>query len=125
MSAYEPIYAAPRSGTNTDARLQLSFKYQLFGSHARQDGGLFGAGRPSILALHTAYVLGSWRRVPPFRNIDYQPELFYLSPGRGFGIRQRSAGQTGVRHVNPTGVQGDASRSVNGFYLGLLRSLFR
>ncbi|API61309.1 hypothetical protein BSL82_17890 (plasmid) [Tardibacter chloracetimidivorans] len=39
LSAYEPIYAVYGPGTNTDARLQLSFKYQLFGSHARQDGG--------------------------------------------------------------------------------------
>ena len=37
LSVYEPIYAVYGPGTNTDARIQISFKYQLFGSRARMD----------------------------------------------------------------------------------------
>jgi hypothetical protein len=32
LSAYQPIYAVYGPGTNTDARIQISFKYKLFGS---------------------------------------------------------------------------------------------
>ncbi len=115
LSAYEPIYAVYGPGTNTDARLQLSFKYQLFGSHARQDGG-----RSVLDGLYFAYTqrmfwdLGA--ESSPFRNIDYQPELFYLSPGVAVSDKATLSGQIGVRHES-NGRSGDASRSVNGFYL--------
>lgn len=37
LSAYAPIYAVYGPGTNSDARLQISFKYQLFGPAASPD----------------------------------------------------------------------------------------
>jgi hypothetical protein len=32
LGPYEPIYAVYGPGTNTEARIQISFKYRLFGS---------------------------------------------------------------------------------------------
>src|SRR3546814_1470401 len=37
LSAYAPIFAAYGPGTNSDARLQISFKYQIFGPPAAPD----------------------------------------------------------------------------------------
>src|SRR3546814_19801739 len=38
LSAYAPIFAAYGPGTNSDARLQISFKYQIFRSEERRVG---------------------------------------------------------------------------------------
>ena len=79
LSAYEPIYAVYGPGTDSEARIQISFKYQLFGT--RSEEGLPRSWRDG---LHFAYSqrmfwdLGA--ESSPFRNIDYQPELFYLTP---------------------------------------------
>src|SRR3546814_8954447 len=37
LSAYAPIFAAYGPGTNSDARLQISFKYTIFGPTAAPD----------------------------------------------------------------------------------------
>jgi len=47
LAAYEPIYAAYGPGTNSDARIQISFKYKLFGSHNASSG---------TQGLHFAYL---------------------------------------------------------------------
>lgn len=115
LSAYEPIYAVYGPGTNTDARIQLSFKYQLFGSHARQEGA-------SSLAdgLYFAYTQRMFwdleAESSPFRNIDYQPELFYLSPAMTASQKATVSGQVGIRHES-NGKAGPDSRSVNGIYV--------
>ncbi|PPJ68305.1 phospholipase, partial [Staphylococcus aureus] len=81
LAPYEPIYAVYGPGTNTDARLQLSFEYRLFGS--RDAAHLPSSWRDG---LHFAYTqrmfwdLGA--NSMPFRNIDYQPELIYVTPTR-------------------------------------------
>src|SRR3546814_20190894 len=65
--------------TNSEARIQFSFKYQLFAS--RRSEGLPRSWRDG---LHFGYTqrmfwdLGAYSS--PFRNIDFQPELFYLTP---------------------------------------------
>lgn len=73
LSAYEPIYAVYGPGTTTDAKLQISFKYQLFGRHGARGAWLDG--------LHFAYTQRLYwnlgERSSPFRNVDYMPELFY------------------------------------------------
>jgi outer membrane phospholipase A len=79
LSAYQPIYAVYGPGTNTDARIQISFKYKLFGSSSEDHGPADWRQ-----GLHFAYTqrmfwdLGA--SSSPFRNIDYQPELIYISP---------------------------------------------
>lgn len=115
LSAYEPIYAVYGPGTNSAARIQLSFKYQLFGSRARED-------RPASVrdGLYFAYSqrmfwdLGA--ESSPFRNVDYQPEIFYLSPPAALSDRVTVSGQIGLRHES-NGRDGAASRSLNTVYI--------
>lgn len=115
LSAYQPIYAVYGSGTNTDAKIQISFKYQLFG-----EGGAIGTGRSWLDGIHFAFTqrlywdLGA--KSSPFRNVDYNPELIYIAPapvkvaGLAFG------GRGGIAHES-NGRDGDASRSINYVYL--------
>ena len=115
LSVYEPIYAVYGPGTNTDARIQISFKYQLFGSRARMDRS------PSLIdGLYFAYTQRMFWDVAakssPFRNIDYQPELFYLSPALPVSEKATISGQIGLRHES-NGRDGAASRSLNMLYV--------
>ncbi|AHE55815.1 phospholipase A [Sphingomonas sanxanigenens] len=115
LSAYEPIYAVYGPGTNTEARIQFSFKYQLFGSRAREDR--HASLRDGLYFAYTQRMfwdLGA--ESLPFRNVDYQPEIFYLSPPvAGRDVATLSA-QIGVRHES-NGRDGLDSRSVNSVYV--------
>ena len=115
FSAYEPIYAVYGPGTDSDARIQLSFKYQIFGTrHADQRLQSWRDG------LHFAYTqrlfwnLGE--RSSPFRNIDFQPEIFYLTPERTLSNGIALSGQAGLRHES-NGRAGPDSRSFNTLYV--------
>lgn len=115
LSAYEPIYAVYGPGTNTEARIQLSFKYQLFG-HRVQEGK-----SPSFLdGFYFAYSQRMFwdlgEKSSPFRNVDYQPELFYLSPPVTLSSGTTLSGQIGLRHES-NGRGGIASRSLNTVYV--------
>ena len=116
LSAYEPIYAVYGPGTNTEARIQFSFKYQLFGSRARDE-----EQHPSLRdGLYFAYTQRMFWDLGadslPFRNIDYQPEIFYLSPPvAGRNVATLSA-QIGARHES-NGRDGLDSRSLNSVYV--------
>lgn len=115
LAPYEPIYAVYGPGTNTDARLQLSFEYRLFGS--RDAAHLPSSWRDG---LHFAYTqrmfwdLGA--NSMPFRNIDYQPEIIYVTPTRMLKNGMSLALQGGLRHES-NGRDGDASRSINSIYV--------
>lgn len=115
LAPYEPIYAVYGPGTNTDARLQLSFEYRLFGS--RDAAHLPSSWRDG---LHFAYTqrmfwdLGA--NSMPFRNIDYQPEIIYVTPTRMLKNGMSLALQGGLRHES-NGRDGDASRSINSVYV--------
>ncbi|AMG73087.1 Phospholipase A [Sphingopyxis granuli] len=111
LAAYEPIYAVYGPGTNSDARIQISFKYKLFGSRA--------AGREPE-GLHFAYTqrmfwdLGG--RSSPFRNIDFQPEIIYITPSTRLDNGITLAAQVGIRHES-NGRDGLESRSINSLYV--------
>lgn len=115
LSAYQPVYAVYGPGTNSDARIQLSFKYQLFGSRRGE-----GASRSWLDGLHFAYTqrmfwdLGA--HSSPFRNIDYQPELIYITPSATLANGMSVSGQAGIRHES-NGRDGLASRSINSVYI--------
>ncbi|WP_338331147.1 phospholipase A [Rhizorhapis sp. SPR117] len=121
LSAYEPIYAVYGPGTDSEARIQLSFKYQLFGS--RRAEGLPRSWRDG---LHFAYTqrmfwdLGA--ESSPFRNIDYQPELFYLTPSTTLSSGVSLSAQAGIRHES-NGRDGDASRNVNSIYVAPMAAI--
>ena len=115
LSVYEPIYAAYGPGTNSDARIQLGFKYQLFG-----EAGDVGGDAPIVNGVHFGYTQRMFWDLgadsSPFRNIDFMPELFYLQPAVEVGSGLALGGQLGVRHES-NGRDGDASRSANTVYL--------
>ncbi|CAN5366113.1 hypothetical protein BH10PSE12_BH10PSE12_27980 [soil metagenome] len=114
LSSYQPIYAVYGPGTNSDGRVQISFKYQLFG-----EAGAVGNGNPLINGIHFAYTqrmfwdLGA--ASSPFRNIDYMPEIFYLMPATSVGRSIALGAQAGFRHES-NGRDGAASRSLNMLY---------
>lgn len=115
LSAYQPIYAAYGPGTDSDARLQLSFKYQLFGN-----AGDVGGDAPIVNGIHFGYSQHMFWDLgadsSPFRNIDFMPELFYLQPAVDLGDGISLGGQLGVRHES-NGQDEAQSRSANTIYL--------
>ena len=115
LSVYEPIYGAYGPGTNSDARIQLSFKYQLFG-----EAGDVGGDAPIVNGVHFGYTQRMFWDLgadsSPFRNIDFMPELFYLQPAVEVGSSLALGGQVGVRHES-NGRDGLESRSANTVYL--------
>lgn len=121
LSAYEPIYAVYGPGTNSDARIQISFKYQLFGSRA-------GSGGPAAWrdGLHFAYTQRMFWDLgadsSPFRNIDYRPELLYITPSATLDNRITLSGQLALRHES-NGRDGAQSRSVNSLTIAPMAAL--
>jgi len=114
LSGYQPIYAVYGPGTNTDARLQISFKYQLFGKPGDSGGRAWQDGIHFAFTERLYWDLGA--KSSPFRNVDYMPELFYLVPERAVTSTLSLGGQAGVRHES-NGRDGDASRSMNTVYI--------
>lgn len=108
LSAYEPIYFVYGPGSDTSGRVQISFKYRLFG---RDDGGLGN--------LYFAYTQRMFWDLEadsaPFRDVNYMPELMYLFAPRPFG-GTTVGGRVGARHES-NGRSGAASRSVNTLYV--------
>ncbi|MBA2935095.1 phospholipase A [Sphingomonas sp. CGMCC 1.13654] len=111
LSTYNPIYAVLGHGTDTDAKLELSFKYQLLGHPG--DGHWYSG-------FHFAYTqrmfwdLGA--NSAPFRDVNYQPEFLYI-----YTLPKNEAGdQLNVRggylHES-NGRDGSASRSYNILYI--------
>nr|WP_210766574.1 phospholipase A [Caenibius tardaugens] len=121
LSAYEPIYAVYGPGTDADARIQISFKYQIFGT--RRASSELRSWRDG---LHFAYTQRMFWDLgadsSPFRNIDFQPELFYLTPPTTLANGISLAGQGGVRHES-NGRSGAASRSFNTIYLAPMAAI--
>lgn len=121
LSAYEPIYAVYGPGTNSEARIQLSFKYQLFGTRGAE-------GRPRSWrdGLHFAYSQRMFWDLgadsSPFRNIDYQPELFYLTPSATLDSGVSLSAQAVIRHES-NGRDGTDSRSINSIYLAPMAAI--
>lgn len=114
LSANEPIYAVYGPGTNSEARIQISFKYQLFGSQAREGRQRWSDGFYFAYTQRMFWDLGA--NSSPFRNIDFQPEIFYVTPLRALGDRTTVSAQVGLRHES-NGRDGEFSRSVNTVYI--------
>lgn len=113
LTAYQPVYAVYGPGTDTDARLQISFKYQLLGD--ARDGQLrWSDGIHFAFTQRLYWNLGA--ESSPFRNVDYLPELFYLLPPQSVSSRIAIGGQAGFRHES-NGRSGIDSRSFNTLYV--------
>ncbi len=119
LSSYEPVYAVYGPDTHSAARLQFSFKYQLLGHRSDK--------RPSWMnGLHFAYTQRMFWDLEedssPFRNIDYQPELLYITPAVTLGNDIHLNAQLGWRHES-NGRAGDQSRSLNSLYVAPMAAL--
>jgi phospholipase A1 len=114
LSAYEPIYAVYGPGTDDEARIQLSFRYQLFGSRAREAGKSLGDGLYFAYTQRMFWDLGA--KSSPFRNIDFQPEVFYVTPPKALSDAATVSAQIGMRHES-NGRDGVYSRSLNTVYI--------
>ena len=121
LAVYAPIYAVYGPGTNSEARIQISFKYRLFGSRRKND--LPASWQDG---LHFAYTQRMFWDLGadsyPFRNIDYQPELIYIAPTATLSNRLSLSAQVGIRHES-NGRDGDASRSINSIYVAPMAAI--
>lgn len=112
LSSYEPIYAVYGPGTDSDARLQVSLKYQLFGTPGER--GSWADGITFAYTQQLFWDLG--RKSSPFRDVNYMPELYYALPRLGSAGDWSLGGRFGVRHQS-NGRAGAASRSINTLYV--------
>lgn len=111
VSYYEPMYFAAGHNGDTNARLQLSFKYRLripddLRSKAFTDNLYFAYTQTSIWDLSA--------ESRPFRDTTYSPQLFYYVPDTGWRSAwfTRMGFAAGFAHES-NGKAGADSRSIN------------
>lgn len=115
ISGYRPVYAL-FGAQPSNAKLQLSFKYQFF-----DENGLLGKRDRWLSGLHFGFTQTLFwdlsQPSAPFRDIVFSPELMYLAQSRRAATAGRPAFavQAGVRHES-NGRDGDDSRSLNTVY---------
>jgi outer membrane phospholipase A len=111
LSYYDPMYIAFGHNGDTNARLQLSFKYRILipddlRSKAFLDNLYFAYTQTSIWDLSADS--------RPFRDTTYSPQLFYYVPDTGWQspFFTRMGFAAGVAHES-NGKAGADSRSIN------------
>ncbi|WP_144112449.1 phospholipase A [Paraburkholderia sp. BCC1886] len=111
LSYYEPMYFAAGHNGDTNARLQLSFKYRLripddLRSKGLVDNLYFAYTQTSIWDLSAAS--------RPFRDTTYSPQLFYYVPDTGWKspFFTRMGFAAGIAHES-NGKADPDSRSIN------------
>ncbi|WP_109480649.1 phospholipase A [Paraburkholderia sp. C35] len=111
ISYYEPMYFAIGKNGDTNARLQLSFKYRLLLPDDLRSKGFLDN-------LYFAYTqMSIWdlsAESRPFRDTSYMPQLFYYIPDTGLRSDwfTRMGIAAGVGHES-NGLAGSDSRSLN------------
>jgi len=113
LMTYRPVYVVSGSGTNDDIKIQLSFQYQLFG-HADEPAPSWLDG---FRFAYTEIIYWDATGVSqPFRDVSYEPELFYLYRWRERANGLRFSARGGFLHEsNGKGVRG--SRAVQYLYV--------
>jgi phospholipase A1 len=112
LTTYNPIYGLIGSGTDTNAKLELSFKYQLFGTAGDPKGSWLNG-------FHFAYTQRMFwdtaANSAPFHDVNYQPEFLYIYslPANDHGVVFGARG--GFLHES-NGRAGSASRGYNILY---------
>ncbi|MGF6772088.1 outer membrane phospholipase A [Paraburkholderia sp. GAS199] len=111
LSYYEPMYIAAGRNGDTNARLQLSFKYRIripddLRSKSLVDNLYFAYTQTSIWDLSADS--------RPFRDTTYSPQLFYYVPDTGWRspFFTRMGFSAGIAHES-NGKAGTDSRSIN------------
>ena len=112
LSTYQPTYAVYGPGTDSDARLQLSLQYQLFGRTGERTSWLDGVR----IAFTQDIFWDLGRKSSPFHNVDYKPEIFYRWDARPISDTIALGGQAGLLHES-NGRGGAESRTINTAYV--------
>lgn len=120
FSAYRPIYAVYGPGTDSEARLQISFKYRLFGLAGRTFPDPVREGLYFAYTQRMFWDLGA--QSSPFRNIDFHPELFYQAPSRTFANGVSISAIAGAAHES-NGRDGEDSRSLNTIFVSPMAAI--
>ncbi|WP_345797169.1 phospholipase A [Castellaniella sp. MT123] len=115
ISPYDPIYFIAGRTDGATARFQVSFKYRLFSPEDPakphfMDNWYFGYTQTSLWDLHSDSI--------PFVDTTYNPSLFWARDALWETANKRwSLGlNAGLEHKS-NGKDGDASRSLNDFYV--------
>ncbi|WBO23523.1 phospholipase A [Sphingomonas abietis] len=113
LSTYNPIYAVMGGGTDTNAKLEISFKYQLFGRKGDPDGSWLNG---FYFAYTQRMFWDTAADSAPFRDVNYQPEFLYMyalpKNARGDQLSVRG----GYLHES-NGRDGSSSRTSNILYV--------
>ncbi|USI72306.1 phospholipase A [Sphingomonas morindae] len=113
LQTYNPINGVFGPGTSSDGKLEISFQYQLFGNAAAPSGD-WKEGFRFAYTQRMYWDLGHYSA--PFRDVNYQPELFYRLALRPRANGLRLAARGGLLHES-NGRGGDASRGYNYAYV--------
>lgn len=114
LSTHEPIYAIFGTTSQSEIKLQGSFKYRLFGSsrppspaHVWRDGLYFAFTQKMFWNLASD---------SSFRDVNYTPELFYRTSAISLADTLQAGVEAGIQHES-NGKAGPDSRSVNNIYV--------
>jgi len=114
LSVHEPIYAIFGTTSQSEIKIQGSFKYRLFGSsrppsraHEWRDGLYFAFTQKMFWDLASD---------SSFRDVNYTPELFYRTPSISLADTLEAGLEAGIQHES-NGKAGPDSRSVNTVYV--------
>lgn len=113
LSAYDPIYGIWGPNTDSEAKIQVSFKYQLFGAPQTDLTRTWSKG---FFFAYTQRMLWDLRaESAPFRNIDFMPEIMYMTPALKTGENSYLTFRLAAKHQS-NGRDGPDSRSLNMIY---------
>lgn len=114
FSPHEPMYFVVGSRNGTNARFQLSFKYQLFDPQSPVAEWL-----PPLAGLYLGYTQTSrWDLAgdsKPFRDTSYRPSFFWQMQPAGGGWRPMQV-RMGYEHES-NGKDGASSRSIDTLFV--------
>jgi len=114
FSTYEPSYIVFGNATDSEWRVQASFKYRLIGSepaptdhHTWHDGLYFAFTQKMFWDIASD---------ASFRDVNYLPEIFYRTPAVAVTRNIALSLQAGIQHES-NGRAGELGRSLNNIYI--------
>lgn len=113
LSAYQPVYAAYGRVSDSEIKIQLSFKYRAAGS----DAAASALWQDGLYLAYTQMMLWDRAGDSEFHDVNYIPEIFYRSRSIAIAPGLDAGFQIGAKHES-NGRSGPLSRSLNTVYVG-------
>ncbi len=113
FSAYEPSYIVFGTASESEWRVQASFKYRVLGSAGGKEGYSWSDG---LYLGFTQKLFWDIASDASFRDVNYLPELFYRTRSIAIDSSLQLSVQAGVQHES-NGRSGDVGRSANNVYM--------